>query len=220
MFVVNVDGPAAEPRLENAGDPSVMAAVLASRDSVASSRGGSRLPMGADRLEEVEAEAEATVQKLRRQEARREAARRAAELRRIQLLEARKWGAPIDSYGITSTFGEVSSLWSSMHTGIDLNAVTGTPVTAVGPGTVTFAGYDGSYGNKIVVRHQDGTESWYAHLSVIQVSVGSEVTNETVIGLVGATGNVTGDHLHLEIRPAGGEPVDPVPALATHGVHL
>jgi murein DD-endopeptidase MepM/ murein hydrolase activator NlpD len=105
---------------------------------------------------------------------------------------------------------------------VDLNATTGTPVTSVGPGRVTSAGYDGSYGNKIVVEHADGTETWYCHLSAINVSVGQAVTHETVIGLVGATGNVTGDHLHLELRPAGGgDPVDPVAGLAAaHGVHL
>jgi murein DD-endopeptidase MepM/ murein hydrolase activator NlpD len=182
--------------------------------------------LGADRVEAIVTEAEKTAKEMRAREARRiarrEARERAAEERRQERIEARQWGAPVVGYTITATFGETSSLWSSVHTGVDLDATTGTPVTSVGPGTVTSAGYDGSYGNKIVVEHSDGTETWYCHLSAINVSVGQAVTHETVIGLVGATGNVTGDHLHLELRPAGGgEPVDPVAGLlANHGVQL
>lgn len=202
------------------------AAVLASRQALSASRSGARVLLGADRLDAIEKDARKTVAEMRAREARRiaerEARERAAEERRQERIEAMQWGAPVEGYEITATFGETSSLWSSVHTGVDLNAVTGTPVTSVGPGTVTFAGYDGSYGNKIVVEHDDGTETWYCHLSAINVSVGQAVTHETVIGLVGATGNVTGDHLHLELRPAGGgEPVDPVAGLlANHGVQL
>jgi len=205
-----------------------IAQILASREAPAS-RSGTRVLAGADRVEAVQTKAERTVHRIRareaRQQARQEARERAQRQRREerqQRREARQWGAPVAGYSITATFGESSSLWSSVHTGVDLNATTGTPVTSVGPGTVTFAGYDGSYGNKIVVRHDDGMETWYCHLSAINVSVGSAVTHEAVIGLVGATGNVTGDHLHLELRPAGGgDPVDPVAGLAaSHGVHL
>ena len=210
------------------------AAVMASRQELAaSSRGaGSRVLLGAERLESIEKQARQTVREMRqaearriarqeaREEARQEARERAAEQRRLEALQA-QWGAPIDVYGITAVYGESSSLWSSgSHTGVDLDAVTGTPVKSVGPGTVTFAAYDGSYGYKVVVRHADGSESWYAHLSAINVSVGASVTNQTVIGLVGATGNVTGDHLHLEFRPGGGDPVDPVAALTAYGVQL
>lgn len=205
------------------------AAVMASRQELSTSRSaGSRILLGADRIEAIEIKAERKVRQLRqqekqriaRQEARQEAREQAAELRRQERLEARQWGTPLDSYSISAVYGAVSSLWSSgSHTGVDLNAVTGTPVSSVGPGTVTFAGYDGAYGNKIVVEHTDGTETWYCHLSAINVTAGTAVTNETVIGLVGATGNVTGDHLHLELRPAGGgDPVDPVAGLASHGV--
>lgn len=198
---------------------------LASREGRALSRSGSRALLGADRVEAIETKAEATVRALRRREARRAARReardRAERRRQLTIREARLWGPPLERYTITATFGEASSLWSTVHTGVDLDAVTGTPVRSVGPGTVTFAGYDGSYGNKIVVRHDDGTETWYGHLSQINVTTGSRVTHETVIGLVGATGNVTGDHLHLELRPAGGgEPVDPVAGLAAHGLRL
>jgi len=199
------------------------AAVIASRAGIGPSRGGSRVLLGAERLEAIAVEAKKTVQEIKAREAERAAAKRAAEERRQERIEAQQWGAPVAGYSITANYGDTSYLWSSgMHTGVDLNAVTGTPVTSVGPGTVTFASYDGSYGNKIVVEHEDGTETWYCHLSAINVSVGQAVTHETVIGLVGATGNVTGDHLHLELRPAGGgDPVDPVAGLlANHGVQL
>ena len=210
------------------------AAVMASRQELSASRSaGSRVLLGADRIESIEKQAKQKVRELRLEKARRiarqEARERAeqlrkerAEQRRLEAIEARQWGAPIDGYTISAAYGAVSSLWSSgSHTGVDLNAVTGTPVTSVGPGRVTFAGYDGPYGNKIVVEHEDGTETWYCHLSAINVSVGTSVSNSTVIGLVGATGNVTGDHLHLELRPAGGgDPVDPVAGLAAHGVRL
>jgi murein DD-endopeptidase MepM/ murein hydrolase activator NlpD len=198
------------------------AAVMASRQDLAASRGGARVLLGAERLESIEKQAKQKLAEMRAREARQEARERAAEERRQAAVEARQWGSPIAGYSISAVFGETSYLWSSgVHTGVDLNAVTGTPVTSVGPGTVTSAGYDGSYGNKIVVEHDDGTETWYCHLSAINVSVGSAVTNDTVIGLVGATGNVTGDHLHLELRPVGGgAPVDPVAALAAHGVNL
>lgn len=203
------------------------AAVMASRQELSTSRSaGSRVLLGADRVEAIETQAKKTVRELRIKEARRvarqQARERAAEQARLERIEARQWGAPIRAYTISAVYGAVSSLWSrGSHTGVDLNAVTGTPVTSVGPGKVTFAGYDGSYGNKIIVQHEDGTETWYCHLSAINVSVGATVNNQTVIGLVGATGNVTGDHLHLELRSAGGEnPVDPVAGLAAHGVKL
>jgi len=198
------------------------AAVMASRQDLLSSRSGSRVLLGADRLDAIETQAKRTVHEIKVREAQRIARQKAAEERRQARIEARQWGAPVAGYEITARFGDVSSLWSSVHTGVDLNATTGTPVTSVGPGKVTFAGYDGSYGNKIVVEHADGMETWYCHLSAINVSVGQSVTHETVIGLVGATGNVTGDHLHLELRPAGGgDPIDPVAGLlAEHGIHL
>ena len=80
------------------------------------------------------------------------------------------------------------------------------------------AAYDGSYGNKTVVRLPDGTELWYCHQSSQSVSVGEHVAAGEVIGALGSTGNTTGPHLHLEVRPGGGDPVDPEVALAGWGL--
>lgn len=135
--------------------------------------------------------------------------------------EARQeWVRPLTSYRITATFGQSSYLWSTVHTGIDLAAPTGTRVGAVGAGVIISASYDGSYGNKVVVRHDDGTETWYAHLNTIEAQVGQAVQAGTLIGTVGATGNVTGPHLHLEVRPGGGDPVDPDVAFMARGLPL
>ena len=85
---------------------------------------------------------------------------------------------------------------------------------------VTEIGYDGAYGNKTVVTLDDGTEIWYCHQTSYAVSVGDSVRQGEVIGYVGSTGNTTGPHLHLEVRPGAGDPVDPYAALVAHGLPL
>jgi murein DD-endopeptidase MepM/ murein hydrolase activator NlpD len=129
------------------------------------------------------------------------------------------WVLPTTGYHLTARFGESGSHWSSTHTGLDFATSTGTPVRAATGGTVTFAGYDGSYGNKIEITHADGSETWYAHMSQLYATVGTPVATGTVIGAVGATGNVTGPHLHFEVRPGGDSPIDPYPFLLQHGLH-
>lgn len=104
---------------------------------------------------------------------------------------------------ITSRFGERSSIRSSAHTGLDIYAPYGTGIKAAASGTVTCAGSSGSYGNLVIISHSDGVETWYAHCSAIYVSVGDTVSQGQVISAVGATGNATGNHLHLEIRKDG-----------------
>lgn len=129
-----------------------------------------------------------------------------------------RWTLPLEGYRLTATFGEYG-LWSSYHTGLDFAADPGTPIRSVANGVVTSAGYDGAYGNKTVVTLDDGTEIWFCHQTSITVSVGEEVHSGDVIGSVGSTGHVTGPHLHLEVRPGAGDPVDPYAALVAHGVN-
>lgn len=87
-------------------------------------------------------------------------------------------------------------------------------------GTITSAGWDGSYGYKTVLTLDDGTEIWYAHQSSISVSVGQKVATGDVIGRVGATGNVTGAHLHLEVHPGGSASgIDPGAWLRSKGLN-
>ena len=112
------------------------------------------------------------------------------------------------SGSLSSRFGERSSVRSSVHTGLDIAAPMGTGVRPISAGTVTFAAYNGSYGNLVKVDHGNGIESWYAHCSAIYVGVGQTVDSSTTISAVGSTGNSTGPHLHLEIR-IGGSPVNP-----------
>jgi murein DD-endopeptidase MepM/ murein hydrolase activator NlpD len=133
-------------------------------------------------------------------------------------IAANAWHLPVGGYRLTASFGESSGLWSSTHTGLDFAADSGTPVVAVANGTIRSATYDGSYGNKLVLVLEDGTEIWYCHLSGFNANVGETVTGGEQIGLVGSTGNSTGAHLHLEVRPGAGDPVDPYAALVAHGI--
>ena len=145
------------------------------------------------------------------QDAAEEARRRAEALRP-------KWVLPIEHFRLTAGFGEYG-LWASAHTGQDFAAPSGTPVLAAGDGKIVSAGYDGAYGNKVVIRHEDGTETWYCHLGSFEQTDGTVKAGE-LIGRVGSTGHVTGPHLHLEVRPAGGDPVPPLTWLRRHGVRI
>ncbi|MEU7700560.1 LysM peptidoglycan-binding domain-containing M23 family metallopeptidase [Streptomyces sp. NPDC039028] len=132
------------------------------------------------------------------------------------------WVAPV-SGGMSTPYRASGSMWSSgYHTGVDFMASTGTTVMAVGPGTVYSAGDGGAYGNQVVIQHADGTFSQYAHLSSITVSAGQTVNGGDQIGLSGATGNVTGPHLHFEMRtgPEYGSDIDPISTLRQHGVNI
>ena len=104
---------------------------------------------------------------------------------------------------ISSRYGVSSSIRSSRHTGLDIAAAKGTPIKVIADGKVTFAAYNGSYGYLVKVEHENGVESWYAHTSKMNVTVGQKVKAGDVIALVGSTGNSTGPHLHLEIRIDG-----------------
>ena len=91
------------------------------------------------------------------------------------------------------------------HNAVDLAAPIGTPVLASADGQVIISkmgGWNGGYGNYIVIKHSNGTQTLYAHLSKDSVSVGDTVTQGEVIGLLGSTGESTGPHVHFEIRGA------------------
>jgi murein DD-endopeptidase MepM/ murein hydrolase activator NlpD len=128
-----------------------------------------------------------------------------------------RWVLPLSPSITTATFGEVG-LWATYHTGLDFNGETGDQIRSIASGTITETGYDGSYGNKTVLTLDDGTEIWFCHQTEIFVEPGETVTAGEVIGTVGETGHVTGSHLHLEVRPGGGDPVDPYAAFVVHGV--
>lgn len=125
---------------------------------------------------------------------------------------------PVASYRLTGTFGASSGLWASTHTGLDFAAAYGSQIRAVQAGVVVSTSYEGAYGNKTVIRDEDGTEWWFCHQDSFFVGVGERVEAGQAIGSVGSTGNSTGPHLHLEVRPAGGTPVDPYGALLELGL--
>ncbi|MFF3848736.1 M23 family metallopeptidase [Streptomyces sp. NPDC002328] len=164
--------------------------------------------------QEAEAKAEAAKKKAAEEAAKKAEAERLAKL-------AGQYTLPTSSYTITSSFGQAGAYWSSgYHTGLDFAAPTGTLIKAVHGGTITSAGWDGSYGYKTVLTLDDGTEIWYAHQSSISVNVGQKVTTGEVIGRVGATGNVTGAHLHLEVHTGGGAGIDPGAWLRDKGLNV
>ncbi|MCB5911469.1 M23 family metallopeptidase [Streptomyces pinistramenti] len=138
--------------------------------------------------------------------------------------KANAWVKPVDKYTMGEPFGIAGSHWSHNHSGQDFVVPTGTPVKAVHHGTVVKAGPNGggdgpAYGNAIVIKHDNGTYTQYAHLSQIQVQVGQQVSTGKQIGLSGSTGNSTGPHLHFEVRtgPNYGSGIEPTGFLRAHG---
>jgi murein DD-endopeptidase MepM/ murein hydrolase activator NlpD len=212
------------------GGVNVPGAIGASRSSsiepVASSTDGKRAALSAAELRtRVALQQAARATRLRDAKAEADrvaaAAKKAAQKRAREAAErARpKWVKPLLNFSMSAGYGESSYLWSSVHTGQDFSAPYGTPIRAVGDGTIVSAGWDGSYGQKIVVVHADGTETWYAHMSSF-VRTGGSVKAGDVIGRVGSTGNSTGNHLHFEARPGGGDPVEPMSWLRSRGVRV
>jgi murein DD-endopeptidase MepM/ murein hydrolase activator NlpD len=116
---------------------------------------------------------------------------------------------------ITSPFGDRLHPilgYTRPHTGVDMHASAGTPIEAAASGTVVMAGWNGGYGNCVIIDHGNGLATLYGHQSRIAVSVGDHVSTGQVIGYVGSTGLATGPHLHFEVRKFG-TPVNPVPYL-------
>ena len=111
---------------------------------------------------------------------------------------------PTRNYRNTAYFGQAGSSWSSgHHTGLDFATATGTPVFSALAGRVVEAGWGGAYGNHIIVRHDNGVETLYAHLNDIGVDKGDRVLRGERIGAVGSTGNTSGPHLHFEVLKKG-----------------
>lgn len=121
---------------------------------------------------------------------------------------------PVDAR-VSSAFGTRTHPISGErhhHAGVDFAAPAGTPVLAAADGVVEFAGQRGGYGNLVVLRHPDGTETRYAHQRDLAVRAGDRVEAGAPLGTVGSTGRSTGPHLHFELR-RDGVPVDPLPLL-------
>ena len=115
-------------------------------------------------------------------------------------------GSPLEfsrvSSGFSLRFHPILQKWRA-HLGTDFAAPTGTPARTVGDGVVSFAGVQGGYGNVVFIKHRNGHETVYAHLSQINVRVGQSMQQGDTIGLVGSTGWATGPHLHFEFRVDG-----------------
>lgn len=116
---------------------------------------------------------------------------------------------PTSSHKVTSDYG-----WryifgaKDWHQGIDIGASYGSTIKAADGGTVTFAGWKGTYGKLVIVTHDNGDQTYYAHCSTIVVSKGDKVYQGQKIAEIGSTGRSTGPHLHFEIRKDG-KTVDP-----------
>ncbi|WP_050739078.1 murein hydrolase activator EnvC family protein [Acetobacterium bakii] len=109
---------------------------------------------------------------------------------------------------ITSEFGPRTDPYTGYHEGVDIGASTGTPVSAMGNGQVLSAGWNGGYGNCVILDLGNGLQVYYGHLSSIAVSAGQTVNQGDTLGGVGSTGNSTGPHLHFGVYSGGGF-VDP-----------
>jgi murein DD-endopeptidase MepM/ murein hydrolase activator NlpD len=130
--------------------------------------------------------------------------------------------APVNAPIGTAYHAEGSAWSKGYHTGVDFLVPTGTSVKAIEQGTVVSAGWAGSYGYQVVIRHADGRYSQYAHLSAISVRDGQSVGAGQRIGRSGSTGNTTGPHLHFEVRtgPGFGTDIDPLAYLRAGGVRI
>ncbi|KAA6218713.1 M23 family metallopeptidase [Streptomyces filamentosus] len=175
----------------------------------------------ADAVAKAEAVAKAKAEAERLAAEKAEAERIAAEKAEAERLAklAASYSMPLSSYTLTSTYMQSGSMWSSgYHTGLDFAAPTGTPLKAVHGGTIKSATYSGSYGYRVVLELEDGTEVWYCHLSSMTVAAGQTVATGETIGRVGATGNVTGPHLHMEVHTPDGSGIDPAEWLRSKGL--
>lgn len=122
-----------------------------------------------------------------------------------EIAAAHAFHEPILNAPTTSGFGW---RWGRMHNGLDYGADIGTPLYAVGQGTVTTSGWNSGLGYHVKITLGSGEVVVYGHMSRIDVKLDDPVEAGTVLGAVGSTGRSTGAHLHLEIRTQDG-PIDP-----------
>ena len=116
---------------------------------------------------------------------------------------------------LTSGYGR---RWGRMHKGIDIAAPVGTPIVAAAPGVVVNAGWNsGGYGNLVVIQHEDGSRTLYAHNNRVLVSKGQQVDQGQQIAEMGSTGYSTGPHCHFEVHPAGKGAMNPLAYLPSRG---
>ncbi|MFF4602067.1 peptidoglycan DD-metalloendopeptidase family protein [Streptomyces sp. NPDC001339] len=142
--------------------------------------------------------------------------RKAEEAARKEAMRP-KFALPVTEHGLSALFGQAGVNWMSVHTGIDFPVSYGTPVLAATDGTVRTQ-WNTAYGNMAIVTAPDGTETWYCHLSSAKVRSGSVKAGDQ-IAYSGNSGNSTGPHLHFEVRPSGGSPIDPLPWLRAHDLN-
>ncbi|RKN10544.1 transglycosylase family protein [Streptomyces radicis] len=136
--------------------------------------------------------------------------------------QAATYTAPVGA-GTGTAYHASGGSWSlGYHTGVDFPVATGTSVKSITGGEVVSAGWAGSFGYEVIVRHPDGKFSQYAHLSAISVSEGQSVRGGQQVGRSGSTGNSSGPHLHFEVRTGQGfgTDIDPLDYLRDRGVSL
>ena len=129
-----------------------------------------------------------------------------------QIISSGSW--PVPGYSrISSPYGyRIHPIFNTrkMHTGIDIPGPTGTPIVSIDSGKVIFSGTQRGYGKTVMIQHDDGKVTLYAHNNELNVSVGQRVQKGQVISKMGSTGNSTGPHLHFEVR-INGNHVNPLP---------
>lgn len=160
--------------------------------------------------------AQSTADRAARGQAREDLAQRQDEAQRAQEPARPRFVLPVAQRGLSAAFGQAGTHWSARHTGIDFPVDAGTPVMAATDGTVATQ-WSSAYGYLAIVTAPDGTQTWYGHLRSYRIRRGP-VRAGDVIAYSGSSGNSTGPHLHFEVRPNGGTPVDPVPWLLSHGL--
>ncbi|MFD9880505.1 M23 family metallopeptidase [Streptomyces alboflavus] len=148
--------------------------------------------------------------------------RGAVRLTQPESSSTRAWVTPVETYELSAGFDSAGARWAARHTGQDFAVGIGAPVRSVGAGRVVRVACGGGFGVEVVVRHEDGSYTQYAHLASVAVDQGERVRTGQWVGQAGTTGNSTGPHLHFETRvtPDLGSGVDPVGWLAERGVGL